>query len=170
MEQETVAPGVEFRRAERPVAVKLPLGDFQHLQALAILADTTIAEQIRQGLDRYVDDRLADATLNDQIERARHRQDEVLERLTDPSGDRSLESPEDQAPARRGPQKAITLRVSNKQFDLLTAIALLDASTIADKLREAVTSFLNVRLSSGVIRAQLEELQEAQERVLSPTT
>lgn len=165
---ETSAHGSQIRRAERPVAVKLPLGDFQHLQALALLADTTVAEQIRQGLDEYVDMRLSDPSLSEQIERARNRHDEVLERLNNPSSERSAENSSEEAPARPGQQKALTLRVSNKQFDLLTAIALLDAGTIADKLREAVSGYLDERLSSAGIRAQLEELQRAQARVLSP--
>ena len=155
------------RRAERPVTVKLPVGDIQCLQGFALLENTTVAEQIRIGIDDYIDKRLNSDSLQNEVQSARERNEATFTGLFDQAADDSAEpASSETAPKPRSVQRPLTLRVGSAQFRLLTALALVDGGTLADQVRQSVSNYLATRLSSP-LREGFDKLQNEQAEVLS---
>lgn len=173
------------RRAERPVTVKLEAAAYDCLSAVALVEETTAAEQVRRAVTHYVEIRLADPRLEEKVAGARARQDATLALLL-----RSDEEPAE--PARPGTsggldtpggsdgpgaagthrrpaqEKPVTLRIGTKDFDLLNALALLDATTMATQLRAAVDGYVRLRLADPDLAARIDLERERHRRVLAP--
>lgn len=160
----------QVRRAERPVTVKIAAGEVDLLQALALLAETTLAQQIRTAVEEYLEWRLAQANLPKQVAAAQERQAAILGQLLEPGAPQASEPVNEQEIAKRPVrQRSITLRIPNRECDLMTALALLDDTTLADQLRSAVTRYVNKMLRNASLSAQVQDIQQERERVLTAT-
>jgi hypothetical protein len=160
----------QVRRAERPVTVKIATSEVDLLQALALLGETTLAQQIRLAVEEYLEWRLTRPNLAERVAAAQERQASVLAGLLNPDAAPAPESrsggPAAQRPTR---QKSVTLRIPNRECDLMTALGLLDNTTLADQLRSAVTRYVTDRLTDQSVSAQVHDVQQERERVLTAT-
>ena len=68
--------------SDRPVTVRLSEQQVTHLMGLAIIDDTNLAEQLRQAVAVYIEQRRSAPDFAEQVEAARTRQDKTLESLT----------------------------------------------------------------------------------------
>jgi len=64
----------QVRRAERPVTVKIATSEVDLLQALALLGETTLAQQIRLAVEEYLEWRLTRPNLAERVAAAQERQ------------------------------------------------------------------------------------------------
>jgi hypothetical protein len=166
----SAAPQRQVRRAERPVTVKIAASEVDLLQALALLAETTLAQQIRTAVEEYLEWRLTHADLPGQVAAAQERQAAMIGQLLDPDLAQTVTgSPTSGAPQRPVRQKSITLRIPNRECDLMTALGLMDDTTLADQLRAAVTRYVGGRLRNEALNAQVQDVQQERERVLTAT-
>ncbi len=164
------SPRRQVRRAERPVTVKIAAGEVDLLQALALLAETTLAQQIRTAVEEYLEWRLSQSTLPQQVAAAQERQAAMLGHLLDPGTARATAGLEGgEASKRPVRQKSITLRIPNRECDLMTALGLMDDTTLAEQLRSAVTRYVGKELRNEALSAQVKDLQQERERVLTAT-
>jgi hypothetical protein len=166
----SATPDRQVRRAERPVTVKIAASEVDLLQALALLAGTTLAQQIRTAVEEYLEWRLTQPNLPSQVAAAQERQAATLGHLLNPEATRSATGADGEVIAKRPVrQKSITLRIPNRECDLMTALGLMDDTTLAEQLRSAVTRYVGQELRNEALNAQVQDLQEERERVLTAT-
>lgn len=141
--------------------------------ALALLHGTSAAEQIRRGAEWYVDLRRRDPNLRDRVEQAVERFRNDLKTLL-PSAHRAVESPASRAtaPAQAArdekAERRVTLRLSNRVIGDLTSLALLDGTTLAEQLRQAVDRYLaNQTDDTQKLAHQIDEAQQQQQQLLN---
>jgi hypothetical protein len=158
------------RRTERPITVRLDEERLSLVTGLAILDDTTVAEQIRLATEIYVRARLDDPSMSEKTEHAVDRFRSGFAPLLEGTPDTGDVASEDApAPPERDldTEKPLTLRVANRMMDYLTALALLDSQTIADQLRAAVDLYLAQRRNDPELEAQISESREDRDDLLS---
>ena len=160
---------VTRRPAEHPVSVKLAVSLLTAVEALAIVDRTSPAKQIRDALGCYFETRLKDPKLNDKIAEAEKRHSDSLAVLTDPrrkSGGRG--GKEKSTRRKRGEaEQSITLKISSYDFEMLSALGLLDDTTLADQLRIAVTDYVQDRRTDENLAAKIAEANAVREQTLS---
>ncbi len=67
--------------ADKPVTVRLPEATIRHLQALMLVDNGNLADQIRNAADVYVKHRLREPGIEEKILEAQARQTDVLSEL-----------------------------------------------------------------------------------------
>lgn len=67
---------------DKPVTVRLPQSLLNQLMGLSIVDGNSLAEQIRAGMTKYVEERRNAPDFHEQLERARARRDDALSALT----------------------------------------------------------------------------------------
>jgi len=160
------SPARPVRRAERPVTVKIDSSEIDILQALALVAETTLAQQIRVAIEQYLEWRLNRPDLTDQIAGAQARQASRLNQLLDPEGEIPPAPASESAPS-HGRQRSITLRIPNRECDLMIALGLLDETTLADQLRSSVARFVEQQLRDRALGEQVKGVQADREKLLT---
>lgn len=159
-------------RTERPVSVRLDEERLSLLTGLAIIDETSVAEQIRLASEIYIQSRLDDPLLIERAERAVARFKAgfapLLEGddITDQSMVGELEPP---SKPRRDlkSEKPVTLRLDNESVDYFTSLALLDNSALADQLRAAVDLYVSQRRQDESLERRIHETQEEHSDLLA---
>lgn len=156
---------------EHPVTAKITHRDFDALTALALIDDTNSAQQIRDALDYYFTLRMKDrSSLADAIAAARARHEATLAVI---SGNPAPPIPAPAASSNRNKtdepplDKPVTLRISNRAMDLITAFSLVDDATAADVLRSAVGEYIEHRRHDRGLARKLDAAKREYERTLA---
>jgi hypothetical protein len=68
---------------DKPVTVRFPHSALRELMGLSVVDDTNLADQIRKAVLQYIQQRLSDPALQEQVAAARERQTSVLAALTE---------------------------------------------------------------------------------------
>ncbi|MBF4459402.1 hypothetical protein [Pseudoclavibacter sp. VKM Ac-2867] len=66
---------------DKPVTVRLPLEQLRDLQALSLVDNSNLAQQVRSAISQYIQNRVSDSGLKDQIQEAGKRYESTLESL-----------------------------------------------------------------------------------------
>lgn len=148
--------GAKNRINGRPATVRLSKHDYQRLSLLALVMDTTPADQVRASLESYFKKRLSDPCLPEQIEKSKTRHAQALSILEE-----GCLPTEHQPPRSLGNHETelVSLRLDPVQFGRLNAFALLDDDLLADQLRRAVDHYLSLRWQDSRLVSLAEQLQ-----------
>lgn len=168
-------------RTERPVTVRVDDDRLGLMTGLAIVDETTVAEQIRLASEMYVAARLDDPKLEQQAEQAvarfqtnfttlmaahRQRRGEDLET-------RAAEDVKDVIVGPSRPErdsdteKSVTFRLDTNTVDYFTGLALLDDWTLADELRAAIDAYVLERRQDPELVEQITEAGAEQAELLA---
>lgn len=138
-------PARKSTSEDRPISVRLDDERLNHLQGLADIDETNVAEQIRQATIFHVQNRRAASDLEDQIAAAVARFRNSISPLI---GSQLEPAPVFAPPARtQETEKPLTLRLPQETVEYLNSLALLDDFTIADEVRAAIDSYVAARRS-----------------------
>lgn len=163
----------EMRRAERPATVRLDDTRLGLITALAVIDETTVAEQVRLATDSYINQRLADPELPQKVEFAvaRYRQSFAPLLPGESNAETAPELHHDSAPNRNvQSEKQITLRLEQRSIDYCTSLALLDGTTLADQLRAGIDAYTTERLEDPVLDQRIKAARKDQDDLLSRLT
>ena len=151
-----------------PVSAKIDQASYQVISAVAAARrdtgkrGTSPAAVIRDALDSYFKDRLADPDLEERMAIATERHEAILAGVKAGQPDTKLrELMPAPIPVALGKQRAVTVRVGERTLRLLEAFALIDGTGMADQLRMAVTQFVNPLREDPVIARELARIEEA---------
>lgn len=153
--------------AHRPVTAKLSMKRYDQITALATLARTSAADQIRASLDDYFAARLKDPNLKQMIEASTKRHRDKLAVLAGEVPTATPVKAVSEPPNRAKDEKAVSLRIDDRTFNLLTGFALLDDTTLADQLRKGIDEYVEARLNDHNLHSQVEEARERNRRILA---
>lgn len=154
------------RRAERPATVRLDDARLGLITALAVIDETTVAEQIRLASDAYIKQRLADPELPTKVEAAVERYRQGFSSLLDGEPSASME-PDRTAIRDVHSEKQVTLRLEQRTIDFCTSLALLDATTLADQLRAAIDAYTEERLQDPELDRRTKAARKDQDELLA---
>lgn len=158
---------------EIPVTVRIDQrAMFDPLTALALLDSTALADQLRAALEGYLTFRIEDPDLPTKIDAARSRQDAVFSALNNNEAAKSAGAAQAEADFARpqrtsGPTKPVTVRIDDVTLSRLTALALVDDTTLAVQIHAAADRYLEARLSDKDLAAQIEQARARQDDALS---
>lgn len=148
----SIARGTRQPAAEpdRPVTVRLEDSTLTLVTAFAKIDSSTVAEQIRTSSREYIAQRLRDPELERRKESARARLAEQLAPLQAEDSTARADSGSPILPPHvrvgaKGRTAPVTLRLDAAVVEQLTALAVLDGTTVADQLREAVQNYVQAR-------------------------
>lgn len=154
------------RRAERPATVRLDDARLGLITALAVIDETTVAEQIRLASDAYIEQRLKDPELPAKVQAAVERYRQSFSSLLNGEPSAPVE-PERTAIRDVHSEKQVTLRLDQRTIDFCTSLALLDATTLADQLRAAVDSYTKERLQDPELDRRTKAARKDQDELLA---
>ncbi|MFF1253704.1 hypothetical protein ACFVYC_14570 [Pseudarthrobacter sp. NPDC058329] len=136
------------------------------ITALAVIDETTVAEQIRLASDAYIKQRLKDAELPAKVEAAVERYRQGFSSLL--AGEPSTpKDPDRTAPRDMRSEKQVTLRLEQRTIDFCTSLALLDATTLADQLRAAIDAYTAERLQDPELDRRTKAARKDQDELLA---
>jgi len=156
---------VKPRKAERPVTVRLAGEHVDFLAALATVDGTTAAEQLRLAAETYVHDRRNSPQLEEQIRAAQNRNRATLAALKE-GDDTYFQGQDDPHRETHGKGKSVTFRAPQSLVGYLTGLAVLDDSTLAEQLRNAVNIYVNARRKDPNLASLIEASQAGRDRLL----
>lgn len=123
---------------------------------------TSPAAVIREALNSYFKDRLADPDLEERMALATERHNAILAGVKEGRPDSSLRAIlPPPIPVASGKQRAVTVRVDERTLRLLEAFALIDGTGMADQVRMAITKFVSPLREDPVIARELARIEEA---------
>jgi hypothetical protein len=159
-------------RTERPVTFRLDESRLRLITGLALVDETTIAEQIRLACESYIAARLADPRLNQKAEAAIARFRQEITPLLEgaPATDAPPGGSDASAakPARdTRSEKSVTLRMANSTVTYFTSLALLDDNTLADQLRASVDAYVQQRREDPELEAQIRQARADRDGLLA---
>lgn len=153
---------------ERPVTFRLDEDRLDLLTALAVLDETTVAEQIRLASESYIHARLEDPALRDRAEAAVERFRRDIAPVLEPNLATHASVPEPRRPSRdTNREKPVTLRLSTASATYFTSLAVLDGGTLADQLRAAVDRYVDERRQDPALETQIRKTRREHEELLS---
>lgn len=154
------------RRAERPATVRLDDARLGLITALAVIDETTVAEQIRLASDAYIKHRLSDPDLPAKVEAAVERYRQGFSSLL--AGEPSAHAEPNRTVVRDvQSEKQVTLRLEQRTIDFCTSLALLDTSTLADQLRAAIDAYTEERLQDPELDQRTKAARQDQDELLA---
>lgn len=167
-------------RTERPVTVRVDDDRLGLMTGLAIVDETTVAEQIRLASELYIAVRLEDPMLETQADRAvarfqsnfttlrtAHRQRLGIDDVETQEHDQAtIEAPA--KPDRNADtEKPVTFRLDTSTVDYFTGLALLDDWTLADELRAAIDAYVIERRKDPELVQQITDAGAEQAELLA---
>lgn len=153
--------------ADHAVSVKLSVDLLTAVEALGLVDGTSPAGQIRDALGYYFDRRLKDPALEEHIAAAERRHSAALAVLRDPRLARADENTKPMRRRRTEREQAITLKISDYDSEMLSALGLLDETSLADQLRAAVGAYVDFRKTDRTLSSKIEQANAERERTLS---
>lgn len=154
------------RRAERPATVRLDDVRLGLVTALAVIDETTVAEQIRLASDAYIKQRLNDTELAAKVEAAVERYRQGFSSLLE--GEPSTPAEQERTVSRDlQSEKQVTLRLEQRTIDFCTSLALLDGTTLADQLRASIDVYTEARLQDPELDRRTKAARQDQDELLA---
>lgn len=160
--------GVAGSRNERPITVRLDERRLQLMTGLALVDESTVAEQIRQASDLYISHRANDPDLHDQVALAIARFRSKIAPVAGAASDQEAGAPDGPSAPERDieSERPVTLRLASGTFEYFTSLAILDDFTIADELRAAVDLYLDQRRRDPELEKQIRDANEDRQHLL----
>lgn len=157
------------RRYERQVTVRLDDSRLGFVTALAVIDETTQAEQIRLAAELYIGRRRDDPGLPRQVEAATERNRRGFSPLVAREQGYDFSAVPDGIPPARDlrSEKQVTLRLKQHSIDFCTSLALLDGTTIADQLRAAIDVYSRERLRDQALDQRITAARQDQRDLLA---